>query len=185
MIPIPPFVVELAAKYGMKIISALALTAAISAGYMYWKHTIYKQGVNDQIAEYDKRDADTKRQSEELLKLKNHEIDQAKQQNREDYLKALEIYGNENIRLTNELNANINRRLFVPIKAKPSNCNRDTMPTKARISESASGRSGAIDWAELVGEDAKAVWRTRDEVIRMALLCKNQIEFIKKNAIVK
>ena len=182
---IPPFLISIAANYGTKILSGLAVVAILSAGYMYWKHSIYKQGVDDQIALYDKRDAETKRQGEELLKLKNHEIDITKQQSREDYLKALEIYGNENIRLTNELNTNINKRLYITSKAERPSCDRNAVPAKTGISESATARSGTVEWSELGGEDSATVWRTRDEVIRMALLCKNQIDFIKNHAEVK
>ncbi len=182
---IPPFLISIAANYGAKILGGLAVVAALSTGYMYWKHSIYKQGVNDQIELYDKRDAETKRKSEELLKLKDHEINIAKQKNREDYLKALEIYGNENIRLTNELNTNINKRLYIASKAERPSCDSGTVPAKTRISESATARSREADWAELGQEDSATIWRTRDEVIRMALLCKNQIDFIKNHAEVK
>lgn len=182
---IPPFLISIAANYGTKILSGLAVVAILSAGGAYLRHSIYTQGADDQLALCNKRDAETKRQGEELLKLKNHEIDMARQQSREDYLKALEIYGNENIRLTNQLNADINKRLYVAAKAKRPSCGSDAVPAKVGISESATARSGTVEWSELGGEDSAAIWRTRDEVIRMALLCKNQIEFIKKHAEVK
>lgn len=187
---IPAFLAPIAAKImanlaskTTKLIIVGALLALLAGIFFYYKHQIYSNGYNDAAEKYEKRDRETERKSDELLKLKNHEIEIAKEKSRNDYLKALEIYANENIRLTNDLNANLNRRVYV--RTKTASCSGDTVSAKAGISKSAIRREQAIDWAELGRKDAATVWHNRDEVIRMALLCKQQVQWIEQNAEVK
>jgi len=76
---------------GASLLIALAkrylpfIIGGVLLGLVLWyiHHTIYQDGREDERAEWVKRDAETDRKSQELLKLKKHEADMINQQNRE------------------------------------------------------------------------------------------------------
>lgn len=134
----------------------VALAAAVVFGmYLHWKSEIYDQGVHDERSKWEKRDADTQRQSAELLKLKQHEVTTKLNEQNQRSMGAIETYANYSNRLYREL-ANAKR---MPNNTAASSGNRDTMPgtcpdtgTPAGTSEEDIQRKLSIKAVELLIE---------------------------------
>lgn len=121
---IPPFLIKIGAQYGNKILAGLLATSIMAGGYLYWEHKQEKEGRLEERAKWEERDRETKRQSENLLKRKNIEIELTKQHQQQQYHGALEEYAN----YINHLN-DINNRLRV--KSTSAGSNGNAMPTEA------------------------------------------------------
>lgn len=129
---IPPFLVKIVIQYGNKILAGLLASSIMAGGYLYWEHKQEKEGRLEERAKWEKRDRDTKKQSEDLLKRKNIEIELTKQYQQQQYDGALEKYAD----YINHLN-DINNRLRV--KSTSASSNRNAMPTKTNDTERTCG----------------------------------------------
>ena len=85
----------LARKYGVYLLAVVFLLGI----YFYWRSSIYDDGYNAAVAKYEKRDAETERQGQELLKLKQHETDLINKQNAERAFNAAKIYNDHYTRI--------------------------------------------------------------------------------------
>lgn len=123
MIPIP-LLITIVKKYAGNALMVAIAAALIFGVYLHWKSEIYGQGVHDERAKWEKRDAETQRQSAELLKLKQHEITTRLNEQNQRSMGAIETYANYSNDLYREL-ANAKR---VPVNATTPSGHRDTMP---------------------------------------------------------
>lgn len=113
-------------KYAAKGALVLGVVLFLGGMYLYWESKVYDNGYNAAVKKYEKRDAETERKGQELLKLREHEIvlDTAKKD--KQYIGAIETYANYSIDLHRKLDAN-----RVPNKPTKTNCNTNTVPRTA------------------------------------------------------
>ena len=113
-------------KYAAKGALVLGVVLFLGGMYLYWESRIYDNGYNAAVKKYEKRDAETERKGQELLKLREHEIalDTAKKD--QQYIGAIETYANYSIDLHRKLDAN-----RMPNKPTKTNCNTNTVPRTA------------------------------------------------------
>ena len=102
-------------KYAAKGALVLGVVLFLGWMYLYWESKVYDNGYNAAVKKYEKRDAETERKGQELLKLREHEIaiDTAKKD--KQYIGAIESYANYSIDLHRQLDAN--RMQHKPTKA--------------------------------------------------------------------
>lgn len=130
-------------KYAAKGALVLGVVLFLGGMYLYWESKVYDNGYNDAVKKYEKRDAETDRKGQELLKLREHEIalDTAKKD--QQYIGAIETYANYSIDLHRQLDAN-----RVPNKPAKTNCNTKPMP-RATENTGALARTGPETVQEL------------------------------------
>lgn len=80
------------ARPAAKLSVGVLVVAILTLFYFYWEHKIYQSGRNDERIEWMKRDAETERQGQELLKLRLHEKEVSDKQNAERAFNAAKIY---------------------------------------------------------------------------------------------
>lgn len=121
-------------KYAAKGALVLGVVLFLGGMYLYWESKVYDTGYNDAVKKYEKRDAETDRKGQELLKLREHEIalDTAKKD--KQYIGAIETYANYSIDLHRQLD--VNRLSNKPAK---TGCNTNTVPRTAEDSSSLVG----------------------------------------------
>lgn len=154
MIPVSLMITIIKKYAGNALMVALA-AAVVFGMYLHWKSEIYDQGVNNERAKWEKRDAETQRESAELLKLKQHENQVKSDLQNQRSMGAIETYANYSNRLYREL-ANAKR---VPNNTATSSGNRDALPgtcpdtgTPAGTSEEDIQRKLSIKAVELLIE---------------------------------
>jgi len=130
-------------KYAAKGALVLGVVLFLVGMYLYWESKVYDNGYNDAVKKYEKRDAETERKGQELLKLREHEIalDTAKKD--QQYIGAIETYANYSIDLHRKLDAN-----RMPNKPAKTNCSTNTMP-RATEDSGAFARAGPETIQEL------------------------------------
>jgi len=137
------FLLMLVKKYAAKGALVLGVVLFLGGMYLYWESKVYDNGYNAAVKKYEKRDAETERKGQELLKLREHEIalDTAKKD--QQYIGAIETYANYSIDLHRKLDAN--RMQHKPAK---TNCNTNPMP-RATEDSGALARAGPQNVQEL------------------------------------
>ena len=130
-------------KYAAKGALVLGVVLFLGGMYLYWESKVYDNGYNAAVKKYEKRDAETERKGQELLKLREHEIalDTAKKD--QQYIGAIETYANYSIDLHRQLDAN-----RMPNKPAKTSCNTNPMPRAAEDS-GALARAGPQNVQEL------------------------------------
>ena len=130
-------------KYAAKGALVLGVVLFLGGMYLYWESKVYDNGYNAAVKKYEKRDAETERKGQELLKLREHEIalDTAKKD--QQYIGAIETYANYSIDLHRQLDAN-----RMPNKPAKTNCNTNPMP-RATEDSGALARAGPQNVQEL------------------------------------
>mgnify|MGYP001200008714 CR=1 FL=1 len=123
MIPIP-LLITVIKKYAGNALMVVLAAAIVFGMYLHWKGQIYDQGVHDERAKWIKRDADTQRQSAELLKLKQHENQVKSDLQNQRSMGAIETYANYSTELYRQL-ANAKR---MPNNTTASSGSVGTMP---------------------------------------------------------
>lgn len=123
MIPVSLMITVIKKYAGNALMAALA-AAVVFGMFLHWKSEIYDQGVHDERAKWEKRDAETQIQSAALLTKIRNENDQKEEAQNQRSMGAIESYANYSNRLYREL-ANAKR---MPNNATTSSGNRDTMP---------------------------------------------------------
>ena len=173
----------LAAKYGSKILIGLGVFLFLTGLYFYWQHKIYTEGYDKATAEWQKREEKINRQTTELLKLKDHEIELAVKANSTRYTNAITEYVKNNADRERSLIADYDKRLRVRARCPASSG--DPLPAVADVpSGNSQGRAGA-DFAELAIEDSRALRRTASEVDKMSSICEQALDFIEQNGMSK
>jgi len=117
------FLLPYVQKYAGRAAAIAVILAIVTGSGFYIRHKIDKGGYDRAVAEYQKRDADTARQSAELMKLKQHESDQINKSNQERLLNATKIYAERYAHISSNP---VIERVF--IRSKATSCNSDTMP---------------------------------------------------------
>ena len=130
-------------KYAAKGALVLGVVLFLGGMYLYWESKVYDNGYNDAVKKYEKRDAETERKGQELLKLREHEIalDTAKKD--KQYIGAIETYAKYSSDLHRQLDAN-----RMPNKPAKTSCNTNTVPRTAE-NTSALARTGPETVQEL------------------------------------
>lgn len=116
--------IPLVKKYAGNALMVAIAAAVVFGMYLHWKSEIYDQGVHDERVKWEKRDAETQRESAELLKLKQHENDLKEEAQNQRSMGAIETYANYSSTLYKQL-ADAKR---MPNNATTSSGNRDAMP---------------------------------------------------------
>ena len=102
-------------KYAAKGALVLGVVLFLGWMYLYWESKVYDNGYNAAVKKYEKRDAETERKGQELLKLREHEIALDTAEKDQQYIGAIETYANYSIDLHRQLDAN--RMQHKPTKA--------------------------------------------------------------------
>lgn len=172
----------LAAKYGSKILIGLGVFLFLTGLYFYWQHKIYTEGYDKATAEWQKREEKINRQTTELLKLKNHEIELAVKANSTRYTNAITEYVKNNEERMRVLTTDYDKRLRVKAKCSSGG---NPLPAAANIPGGNSQGRESLDFAELAAEDSRALRVTAAEVDKMASVCKQALDFIEQNGMAK
>lgn len=172
----------LAAKYGSKILIGLGVFLFLTGLYFYWQHKIYTEGYDKATAEWQKREEKINRQTTELLKLKDHEIELAVKANSTRYTNAITEYVKNNTERMRVLTTDYDKRLRV--KAKCPSSGNALSPAPDISGGNSQGRE-SLDFAELALEDSRALRVTAAEVDKMASVCKQALDFIEQNGMAK
>lgn len=172
----------LAAKYGSKILIGLGVFLFLTGLYFYWQHKIYMEGYDKATAEWQKREEKINRQTTELLKLKDHEIELAVKANSTRYTNAITEYVKNNEERMRVLTTDYDKRLRV--KAKCSSGGNALPPAPDIPGGNSQGRE-SLDFAELALEDSRALRVTAAEVDKLSSICKQALDFIEQNGMSK
>ena len=177
---IPPFVIEFAIKYGVKIIAVLVLIAAIVGGYFYIKHTGAIEQHAEDMQKLEKRNKDEQKQSDILLAQARAENTATKAKHDQIYIGVL-TSASETIKTTQfERDAAISELRKLRQRAATTTSNSNTEGGKANIPQASSGRAG-----NTCQEISTAEVEQRIEISRMAELALLAAGFIRGVADVK
>lgn len=118
------------------------------------------------MAKYEKRDADTARQSAELLKRTQNEVDVKNKQTQERLINAAKIYAKhyDDLRSTPVIER-------VLIRTKATSCDTNAMPGAAKGGQGTAAGSARISTAELPAENLRELNKVINDIERMALKC--------------
>jgi len=140
----------------------------------YIHHKIYESGREDERTEWVKRDAETERKSQELLKLKKHEADVINQQNQERANNAIKTYAYH----YDELRAAADRipeRVF--ITTKTNTCS-DTMPGTGSDRSKAKSGIGGTGKSELPTANIRSLNEVIARIEEMQLKCERLLNTV-------
>ena len=173
MIPIPPQVMLFAAKYGLKILAALAIIAVLAYTY----HKIDQGGFDRATALYEARDAKDAIKAEAILaKAKKSVADKATENS--NILIGVLTHNDEQIKnLISERDAALTRILRINTKANADS--RNSVPGKAGVLEGNAGRGEETCDGELAESNKRSLVEAQYRIKRMAelhLSCVAQIE---------
>lgn len=122
----------IARKYASKALIGILVFLVLAGTYLHWRNSLINQGRATERVKWEKRELEINRQSTELMKLKEHEIKLATEQNRENYLNAIQQYAKNADDVSRQLAA-ANKRLYVRAA-----CSSNPLPGKTENT----GRSG-------------------------------------------
>ena len=166
--------IELALALGRRYLPFIIGGLLLGATLWYIHHKIYESGRDAERAEWVKRDAETERKSQELMKLKKHEADMINQQNQERANNAIQTYANH----YDELRAAASRipeRVYVTTKT--SSCS-DAMPGTGEGRSKATGGVGGTGKAELPDENIRELNKVIDKIENMQLKCERVLNTV-------
>lgn len=154
MIPVA-FLMPLVEKYALKVGIGLIAAIVVIGFYFYWHGKVYDKGYDAAVVKYEKRDADTARQSAELLKLKQHEADIKNKENTERLINATKIYA--------ERYANISANPVIErvyIRTKAADCSGDAMSGAGEDRSTTTPGNARAFAAELPAENTRELDKT-------------------------
>lgn len=164
------FARALARKYLPQILGAIAIIAL----YFYWHHAVFQDGYNTATLKFEKRNAETERNGQQFLLLKQRETDTINKDNKERLLNATKIYADHYA----NLRANpIVERVYVNTKA--TSCGRDTLPRSDSNRPEITSGTGGTGKAELSETANREFSKVIDQIEDMQLKCElllNQIQ---------
>ncbi len=148
-----------------KIILIGIIMGLLAAIFFYYKHSVYKQGYNEAVANYEQRDADTSRKSQKLLALAQDKYERELSQQKERHDNAIKYYAEQIITLKHDADIASRKRMFVTTKTERSNCNSNTVSAGAKAGSGIGGTgsqvqkseltTGAVEWFVNRGSDAQ------------------------------
>jgi len=173
MIPIPPQVFIFAAKYGLKILAALAIIAALAYTY----HKIDQGGFDRATALYEARDAKDAIKAEAILaKAKKSVADKATEN--DNILIGVLTHNDEQIKnLISERDDALSRSLRINTKANANSGN--SVRREAGIQQGDVGRGEETCDGELAESNKRSLVEAQYRIKRLAdlhLSCVAQIE---------
>lgn len=118
---IPPFLMQLAAKYAVYIVATIVLACA----YFAWSYHVEQVGYAKAEAKYAKRDAETARRSAELLEVEKANVERENQKQTERLQNAITIYATRTSDLNDDID-NLAKRMRQSTAA--TSCSKDPMP---------------------------------------------------------
>ena len=166
--------IELALALGRRYLPFIIGGLLLGATLWYIHHKIYESGRDAERAEWVKRDAETERKSQELMKLKKHEADMINQQNQERANNAIQTYANH----YDELRAAASRipeRVFIATK---TSCNSNTLPGTGSNRSEVKGGIGGTGKAELPDANIRELNKTISMIEDMQLKCERVLNTI-------
>lgn len=166
---------------GVKIIAGLGVLLLVAGFYKYWEHSVYKSGVNDTIAKYEKRDRIADQKAQSIIDKKNFEIEQIKKERNDAYIEMVTEYSNE-IKLLNDRVASA-KRMSVTAK-KPADC-RNELPAKAGNQQADTGSGYGVFEVEIESETANDIREIIRDVGYGEAACAQLVEAVKQEFIVK
>ena len=162
----------------MGVITVITLSIL---GYGYYK--IDQGGYQRAKAECQEDENKIRADGDKLMKQRQQEHDLELKQNTDMYIGAIKQYAKNNDDLKRELDANLNKRLYV--RAKCPTSDRNEVSTGSKVSRGDNERGQGTGWAELGSEDSQAVWRTANEVERLVGVCSQALHFIEAHGMVE
>lgn len=166
--------IELALALGRRYLPFILGGLLLGGTLWYMHHKIYESGRDAERAEWVKRDAETERKSQELMKLKKHEADMINQQNQERANNAIQTYANH----YDELRAAASRipeRVF--ITTKTGSCGNSVRGGGEGRSE-AQGGIGGTGKTELPPENIRELNKTISMIEDMQLKCERLLNTV-------
>lgn len=141
----------------------------VTGAYYYWKHEV----VIEERDKWKARDAETARQSNDLLILKQHEADQINKSIQERLTNAAKIYAKH----YDDLRSNpIIERVFIATKTA---CSTDTLPGQDKSRSPVAAGNTGIYQAELPERNIRQLNEVISRIEAMQLKCEfllNQVE---------
>ena len=159
--------IELALALGRRYLPFIIGGLLLGATLWYIHHKIYESGRDAERAEWVKRDAETERKSQELMKLKKHEADMINQQNQERANNAIQTYASHYDELRSAA-SRIPERVYITTKA--SSCSNTVPGTGSNRSKTKDG-IGQFSKAELPPENIRSINQVIDMIEDMQLKC--------------
>jgi len=138
MIPIPPFLIKMAADYGSRALAILLLLVSIVAGYYYWKHNITLEATNKAIEKCNESKEKFRIDAEHFKLAMQEEVNKLNAAQEERLRNATQIYHDH---YESQLNAR--PITSVRVKTSPASSCSNAMPgTGESKSSTATGIAG-------------------------------------------
>ncbi len=170
---IPPFLIEFAIKYGVKIIAVLVLIAA----YWFWHHHVYKSGYAEAVGLYEARGAKDAVKAAAILAAAKKSVEDKALEHERILNEVLTQNDEDKKNLNTQLAAALTRGVYVNTKANESS--RNTLPGKAVVQQGDAGGGESTCNQELAGDNQRKLVAAEYEIARLAdlhLSCVAQIE---------
>lgn len=173
MIPIPPQLIELAAKYGGRALAILILILTLTAGYFYWKHEISSKARDEAIADCNESKERFRIDADHFKFAKQKEVDELNAAQEERLKNAVKTYINhyESLRGTPAAAS-----LRIKTNSSSSSCN--SMPgTNQSGAKTKEGTSG-IGEAELSSGNLRQLNEVIFNIEQMELKCEQLLNSV-------
>ena len=165
----------IARKYASKVLIGILVFLVLTGIYLHWRNSLINQGRDAERVKWEKREAEINRQSAELMKLKEHEVKLATEQNRENYLNAIQQYAKNADDVSRQLAA-ANKRLYVR-----ATCSSNPVPGKATDSSGSSGENaGVYQVAELDQRTTESLYSLAGKVELGKRDCGAVLDYVEK-----
>lgn len=175
------YIVSMVMSKGGKIIAGLGVLLLVAGFYKYWEVSVYNRGVNDTIAEYERRDRIADQKAQSIIDKKNFEIEQIKKERNDAYIEMVTEYSQE-IKLLNDRVASA-KRMSIAAK-KPAAC-RNELPTEAGNQQANSRSGGGVLEVEIEPKTASDIREIIKDVGYGEAACAQLVEAIKQEFIIK
>lgn len=173
MIPIPPQLVELAAKYGGRALAILVLILALTAGYFYWKHEVSSKARDEAIADCNESKEKFRIDAEHFKLAKQQEVDKLSKEQDERTRNAIEIYVKHY-----ELNRNTPIATSLRIKTSSASTGCYSVPgTDKSGTKTETGTSGTGE-AELSPGNLRKLNSVINSIERLELKCEQLLNSV-------
>lgn len=174
MIPIPPFVINLAAKYGSRAIAIIVLLLTITAGYYYWKHEVATEARDDAIADCNESKNRFRIDAEHFKLARQEEVNKLNKEQSERVQNAIKTYidhyaaiASDPITITS-----------VRVKTNTAGACIGSLPGAGKDrSKGQEGIAGTGE-AELPERNQRSLDATITDIERMQLLCEKDINTV-------
>lgn len=166
----PPFLMELAVKYGSRALAILAIIIALTGLYFYWKHEVSTEARNEAIADCNASKEKFRIDAEHFKLAKQQELDKLSKEQDERMRNAIEIYVKHHELISNTPIAN---SLRIKTSSASSNCS--TVPGADQGRSKASTGNTGINEAELSPENLRQLNAVISDIERLELKCEKLV----------